>query len=152
MFEGLIPTPSRFFFRSSQCSSQWRCYAELGHPRDCNDLMNYCHLRLHARAMGTLSYYDSGALEHFFPFSWECHQPNWLIFFRGVGIPPTSYSSRILLFNLSAVSTAPRNLLYINGYRLTSVLENLGRSVYPQCTRCPPVTSWFISLSTIYLP
>ena len=23
------------------------------------------------------------------PFSWECH-PNWLIFFRGVGIPPTT--------------------------------------------------------------
>ena len=28
-----------------------------------------------------------------FPFSWECHHPNWrsLIFFRGVGIPPASY-------------------------------------------------------------
>ena len=27
-----------------------------------------------------------------FPFSWECHHPNWLslIFFRGVGQPPTS--------------------------------------------------------------
>ena len=25
-----------------------------------------------------------------FPFSSECHHPNWLIFFRGVGIPPTS--------------------------------------------------------------
>ena len=23
-----------------------------------------------------------------FPFSWECHHPNRLIFFRGVGIPP----------------------------------------------------------------
>ena len=23
-----------------------------------------------------------------FPFSWECHHPNWLIFFRGVGLPP----------------------------------------------------------------
>ena len=22
---------------------------------------------------------------------WECHNPNWLIFFRGVGQPPTSY-------------------------------------------------------------
>ena len=21
-----------------------------------------------------------------FPFSWECHHPNWLIFFRGVGL------------------------------------------------------------------
>ena len=35
-----------------------------------------------------------GALEHFFifPFSWECHHPNWLTtsFFRWVGIPPTS--------------------------------------------------------------
>ena len=27
----------------------------------------------------------------FFPFTWECHHPNWLIFFRGVGIPPTRY-------------------------------------------------------------
>ena len=25
-----------------------------------------------------------------FSFSWECHHPNWLMFFRGVGIPPTS--------------------------------------------------------------
>jgi len=30
-----------------------------------------------------------GGLEHYlFPFSWECHHPNWLIFFRGVGQPP----------------------------------------------------------------
>ena len=29
----------------------------------------------------------------FFPFSWECHHPNWRSpsFFRGVGIPPTRY-------------------------------------------------------------
>ena len=29
----------------------------------------------------------------FFPLSiyWECHHPNWLIFFRGVGIPPTRW-------------------------------------------------------------
>ena len=29
----------------------------------------------------------------FFPFSWEFHHPNWRTpsFFRGVGIPPTSY-------------------------------------------------------------
>ena len=27
----------------------------------------------------------------FFPFTWECHHPNWLIFFRGVGIPPTRW-------------------------------------------------------------
>ena len=30
-----------------------------------------------------------GALEHewiIFPFSWECHHPNWLTFFRGVGL------------------------------------------------------------------
>ena len=27
-----------------------------------------------------------------FPFSWKCHNPNWRtpLFFRGVGIPPTS--------------------------------------------------------------
>ena len=25
----------------------------------------------------------------FFPFSWECHHPNWLIFFRRVDQPPT---------------------------------------------------------------
>ena len=31
---------------------------------------------------GTMEFYD-------FPFSWEFHHPNWLIFFRGVGIPPT---------------------------------------------------------------
>ena len=36
-----------------------------------------------------------GGLEHEFydfPFSWECHHPNWRTpsFFRGVGIPPTS--------------------------------------------------------------
>ena len=36
-----------------------------------------------------------GGLEHGFHFSiyWECHDPNWRTqsFFRGVGIPPTSY-------------------------------------------------------------
>ena len=26
----------------------------------------------------------------FFSIYWECHHPSWLIFFRGVGIPPTS--------------------------------------------------------------
>ena len=36
----------------------------------------------------------AGGLEHEFydfPFSWECHHPNWRTpsFFRGVGIPPT---------------------------------------------------------------
>ena len=25
----------------------------------------------------------------YFSIHWECHHPNWLIFFRGVGIPPT---------------------------------------------------------------
>ena len=30
-----------------------------------------------------------GGLEHdfYFPIYWECHQPNWLIFFRGVMVP-----------------------------------------------------------------
>jgi hypothetical protein len=40
-------------------------------------------------------YYLVGGLEHewiIFPFTWECHHPNWrACFFRGVGIPPTSY-------------------------------------------------------------
>ena len=26
----------------------------------------------------------------YFSIYWECHHPNWLFFFRGVGIPPTS--------------------------------------------------------------
>ena len=26
-----------------------------------------------------------------FSIYWECHHPKWLIFFRGVGIPPTIY-------------------------------------------------------------
>ena len=43
-----------------------------------------------------------GGLEHFF-FSiyWECHHPNWLIFFRGVGQPPTRnlFIKFILLMN-----------------------------------------------------
>ena len=32
-------------------------------------------------------------LDYDFPFSWECHHPNWRTpsFFRGVGQPPTSY-------------------------------------------------------------
>ena len=33
---------------------------------------------------GTMEFYD-------LPFSWECHHPNSLIFFRGVGIPPTRF-------------------------------------------------------------
>ena len=37
---------------------------------------------------GTMEFYD-------FPFSWECHHPNWRTpwFFRGVAQPPTSFSS-----------------------------------------------------------
>ena len=31
---------------------------------------------------GTMEFYD-------FSIHWECHHPNWLIFFGGVGIPPT---------------------------------------------------------------
>ena len=30
-------------------------------------------------------------LDYDFPFSWEFHHPNWLIFFRRVGKPPTKY-------------------------------------------------------------
>ena len=37
--------------------------------------------------------YLVGGLEHFFSIYWEVHHPNWRTpsFFRGVGIPPTSY-------------------------------------------------------------
>jgi hypothetical protein len=30
-------------------------------------------------------------LNYDFPFSWNFYHPNWLIFFRGVGQPPTSH-------------------------------------------------------------
>ena len=33
----------------------------------------------------------------YFSIYWECHHPNWLIFFRGVGQPPTRYSNEIEL-------------------------------------------------------
>ena len=39
----------------------------------------------------------------FSPFSWECHHPSWLIFFRGVGIPPTSQGS-VILYHFIAMS------------------------------------------------
>ena len=46
-----------------------------------------------------------GGLEHEFYFSiyWECHHPNWRTpsFFRGVGIPPTSYWSTSKISNCS---------------------------------------------------
>ena len=32
--------------------------------------------------------------------SWECHHPNWLIFFRGVGIPLTNYNYIFLIANI----------------------------------------------------
>ena len=32
-----------------------------------------------------------------FTFSWEFHNPNWLIFFRGVRIPPTRYLTEKLV-------------------------------------------------------
>ena len=31
-----------------------------------------------------------------FPFSWECHNPNWYIFSWGVGIPPASCWSTMI--------------------------------------------------------
>ena len=40
-----------------------------------------------------------GGLEHGFydfPSYWECHHPNWLIFLRGVGQPPTSKKNGLL--------------------------------------------------------
>jgi hypothetical protein len=50
-------------------------------------------LRLYARNATFLSGWWFGTMEFYdFPFSWEWHHPNWLslIFFRGVGQPPTS--------------------------------------------------------------
>ena len=36
----------------------------------------------------------------YFPIYWKCHHPNWLIFFRGVGQPPTSYQwTERMMFN-----------------------------------------------------
>ena len=41
---------------------------------------------------GILIVHLVGGLEHFiFSIYWECHHPNWLIFFRGVGQPPTNH-------------------------------------------------------------
>ena len=45
-------------------------------------LVNNGELLVSGWWFGTMKFYD-------FPFSWEFHHPNWLIFFRGVGIPPT---------------------------------------------------------------
>ena len=49
-------------------------------------------------ALSQLAHLESwlvGGLEHvpFFPSYWECHHPNWLIFFRGVGQPPSSWEN-----------------------------------------------------------
>ena len=85
------------------------------------------------------SYDLVGALEHvFFPFSWECHHPNWRTpsFFRGVGIPPTSDCWFIkpmnaiiqrpmeLSSNLAIVSGASKNIRkYMELHRKDSFLH-----------------------------
>ena len=46
-------------------------------------------------------------MDYDFPFSWECHHPNWRTpsFFRGVGIPPTRNWRFISLIQLICVYT-----------------------------------------------
>ena len=55
-----------------------------------------------------------GGLEHvFFPFSWECHHPNWRTpsFFRGVGQPPTRLCG--VIYGTWHIPTCSRLLLTI---------------------------------------
>ena len=53
----------------------------LGYPHDCSETPFAC-----------LPGWWFGCHFWHFPIYWACHHPNWLIFFRGVGIqPPTSY-------------------------------------------------------------
>ena len=60
--------------------------------------------------------YLVGVLKNVLCFSiyWECHHPNWLIFVRGVGQPPTSYVSHVFFrrtpWHLSCCFSAPRTL------------------------------------------
>ena len=53
----------------------------------------------------------------FFPFSWECHNPNWRthrVFFRGVGIPPTSIYIIIYIYLLLSSNKWPSNEVLIH--------------------------------------
>ena len=43
----------------------------------------------------------------YFPIYWECHHPNWLIFFRGVAQPPTRFPWRKWSHFLAAPASAP---------------------------------------------
>ena len=46
----------------------------------------------HAKVNGTYAGWWFGTWLLWLSIYCECHHPNWLIFFRGVGIPPTRYN------------------------------------------------------------
>ena len=54
----------------------------LGYP--CIPISRHTHIYIYRLVVWNMTF--------IFPSYWECHHPNWLslIFFRGVGIPPTS--------------------------------------------------------------
>ena len=39
-----------------------------------------------------------GLEQFYFSIYWECHHPSWLIFFKGVGIPPTRWDEKKIHF------------------------------------------------------
>ena len=51
-------------------------------------------------------------LDYDFPFSWECHNPNWRTpsFFRGAGQPPTSYNFLLQMWNHVNIMTIHEDL------------------------------------------
>ena len=97
-----------------------------------------------------------GGLEHefYFPIYWEFHHANWLIFFRGVGQPPTRTSCSFL--SRGSISLGPPAEVTLQCPRAKrSAPDGLG----PQDYVCPWQISkkrvkhsvWFVIFSCRYL-
>ena len=86
-----------------------------------------------------------------FPFSWECHHPSWLIFFRGLGIPPTSITRIWYEPNRrpQRLETAENHLDF---GRKWSVIPMIVTNIHSRTLRKSNVASWFyLEIKYLYI-
>ena len=70
-------------------AAKFRCFWVTAHVAACSCLLNFTFLVVSSPCVEFYAGWWFGTF--FFSIYWECHNPSWLfIFFRGVGIPPTS--------------------------------------------------------------
>ena len=99
-------------------------------------------------------------LEHgwmIFPFSWECHHPNWLShFFGGVGIPPTSFVFVVVAWVMIFSRLSDPGILAISagqgGCFCPKNQVSMWAGKIPRRIICLVVLSFYLSIYLLYLP